>query len=108
MSEENNPAPTKSSAEVAEHHRAYWRSNIRLVLILLAVWFLFGCVLSILLVDKLNEFSIGGFPLGFWISQQGTIVAFIVLVFIYAKQLQKLDREHGVEDEGVDELPKEH
>lgn len=112
MAEENKPAEADSVPDmsdlVEEKHRAYWRANIRLVLILLAVWFVVGCVLSILMVDKLNAFSIGGFPLGFWFSQQGTIVVFIVLIYIYARRLQKLDREYEVEDEGLSELPKDH
>jgi putative solute:sodium symporter small subunit len=104
----DSPSPAVSAGEVDENHKKYWQSNIRLVLILLAVWFLFGCVLSILLVDKLNQFSIGGFPLGFWVSQQGTIVVFIILVFIYAYLLQKLDRKHGVEDDGESEVLGDH
>jgi putative solute:sodium symporter small subunit len=102
---ESSPDPAVS---VDSRHRAYWRANIRLVLILLTVWFVVGCVLSILLVDQLNRVSLGGFPLGFWFSQQGTIVVFIVLVYIYAARLQKLDRQHDVEDDGLSELPKDH
>ena len=112
MADEIKPASSDSdpdlSSQVQENHRAYWRANIRLVLILLAVWFIVGCVLSILLVDQLNRISVGGFPVGFWFSQQGTIIVFIVLVYIYAARLQKLDREFGVEDDGTGEAPKEH
>ena len=74
-------------------HQAYWRANILLVLCLLAVWFLFSCVLSIFLVELLNEIKIGGFPLGFWIAQQGSTVAFIILILIYALRMRKLDRK---------------
>tara|TARA_Y100001934_G_scaffold277352_1_gene375929 strand:+ start:3894 stop:4235 length:342 start_codon:yes stop_codon:yes gene_type:complete len=98
-------APAESKpGEVSENHKKYWQKNIKLVLWLLVVWFLFGCVLSILFVEELNKFSIGGFPLGFWISQQGTILVFIGLIFIYAKSLQKLDKEFGVEDDGSDTM----
>lgn len=109
--DDKSPNPSSSpsqSTEIDENHKAYWRANIRLVLVLLVVWFLFGCVFSILMVDKLNEIKFAGFKLGFWVSQQGTILVFIGLVFTYAFLLQKLDRQHGVEDEGQDELPQDH
>ncbi|MBL6764566.1 MAG: DUF4212 domain-containing protein [Verrucomicrobiae bacterium] len=112
MAEEKIPATVESdsdlSALVQENHRAYWKANIRLVLILLAIWFVVGCVLSILLVDQLNKFTVAGFPVGFWFSQQGSILIFIVLVYIYASRLQKLDREFGVEDDGAGAPPIEH
>lgn len=102
------PPASSQSTEATENHKAYWKANIRLVLFLLVIWFLFGCVFSILMVDNLNQVTFGGFKLGFWISQQGTILVFIGLIFTYAFLLQKLDRKHGVEDEGHDELPEDH
>jgi len=106
------PAPSgpgeTTPDSITDQHQEYWRRNIRLVLILLSVWFLFGCVLSILLVDQLNQITFKGFKLGFWISQQGTILVFIALIFIYARSMQKLDREYGVEDEGGDEVLGDH
>ena len=104
----DSPSSPSGSGEISEKHKEYWQKNIRLVLILLGVWFLFGGVLSILLVDELNKITFAGFKLGFWISQQGTIVVFIALIFIYARSLQKLDREYGVEDEGGDEVMEDH
>jgi len=84
-------------------HKAYWRSNLRLVAILLAIWFLFGCVFSIFLVEPLNRVRMGGFPLGFWIAQQGTIVVFILLVLTYCLSMKRLDHRFGVhEEEGTD------
>ncbi len=107
--DENDSKPAAaSSSEVSENHKKYWQANIRLVLILLCIWFLFGCVFSILLVDKLNEVRMGGFKLGFWMSQQGTILVFIGLIFTYAFCLQKLDREHGVEDDGEGPVMEDH
>lgn len=108
MSEEEkqspgDAAPQPATGEISEAHKKYWQKNIRLVLSLLVVWFLFSCVLSILAVESLNKIMLGGFPLGFWIAQQGTIVVFIVLVLIYAFRMRQLDREFGVEDEGNDE-----
>lgn len=75
-------------------HQAYWRANIKLVLALMAVWFLFSSVLSIFLVEQLNEIKVGGFPLGFWIAQQGSTYVFILLILIYALRMRKLDRQY--------------
>lgn len=81
------------------NHRRYWLANLRLVAILLCVWFVvsFGC--GILLVDVLNQIQIGGFKLGFWFAQQGSIVVFVVLIFVYAALANRLDREYDVDEE---------
>ena len=68
----------------------YWKTNLKLVGALLGVWFLFGCVLSIWLVEPLNNL-VEGFPLGFWIAQQGSIYVFIILILIYALKMNRLD-----------------
>jgi putative solute:sodium symporter small subunit len=64
---------------------------------LLAVWFIVPFGLGIVFVEPLNEFYLGGFPLGFWFAQQGAIYVFMVLVLIYAVMMRRLDRDHGVE-----------
>ena len=76
---------------------AYWRANLRLMAKLLAVWFTVSFGLGILLVEPLNRFSLGGFPLGFWFAQQGSIYVFVVLVFIYARRMDRLDKDHHVD-----------
>ena len=73
----------------------YWRANIRVVLTLMGLWFLFGCVLSIFAVDTLNTFKLGGFPFGFWMAQQGTTIAFIVIVFCYVFIMKRLDERYA-------------
>lgn len=78
---------------------AYWKANIRLLSICLAIWFLVSYVFGIILVDVLNQFHIGGYPLGFWFAQQGSIYIFVILIFVYAKQMNKLDREHNVHED---------
>ena len=80
-------------------HRQYWIANLRLVGILLTIWFVvsFGC--GILLVDFLNQIQIGGFKLGFWFAQQGSIVVFVVLIFVYAALANRLDRIHDVDED---------
>ena len=81
----------------AEDKRAYWRANLSLMAKLLTVRFVFSYGLGILPVEPLNNFHIGGFPLGFWFAQQGSIYVFIVLIFIYARVMDRLDRDHGVD-----------
>ena len=77
----------------------YWKRNLRLVAILLAIWFLVSYVFGILLVDQLNAISIGGYRLGFWFAQQGSIYIFVVLIFFYAWRMTKLDREFDVHED---------
>ncbi len=81
------------SAPRLRAHRRYWRSNLFLVAALLIVWFLVSCVLGIFLVKPLNKVHLGGFPLGFWIAQQGSIFVFIGLIFIYAWRMDRLDKD---------------
>ena len=78
---------------------AYWKENLRLMFWLSLVWFVvsYGC--GILFVDELNTVRLGGFKLGFWFAQQGSIYVFVALVFIYARMMDKLDRKYGVNDE---------
>jgi len=71
----------------------YWKSNIKYVSILLSVWFTVSYGFGILLVEQLNQFQIGGFPLGFWFSQQGSIYIFVILIFIYIYLMNKLDKK---------------
>lgn len=77
-----------------EHALAYWKANIRIVLSLLLVWFFisFGC--GILFVDALDTIRFGGFKLGFWIAQQGSIFVFVILIFIYIYLMDKLDAKY--------------
>ncbi len=84
------------STKRSDRHRQYWRANIRLIVVLLTVWAAvsFGC--SILFVEQLNAFTIGQLPLGFWFAQQGAIYVFVILVFVYAWSMDRLDRKFGV------------
>ena len=76
----------------------YWRANIRLVLGCMVVWFVVSFGLGIMLVEPLNNIRLGGFKLGFWFAQQGSIYVFVALIFFYAWRMSKLDRDHGVEE----------
>lgn len=79
--------------------KAYWRANVKLLLTLLAIWFLVSFGAGILFVDQLNQIQLGGFPLGFWFAQQGSIYVFVVLIFIYAHRMKALERRFGVDDD---------
>lgn len=78
--------------------KAYWKRNLRILLILLLIWFLvsYGC--GILFAETLNKFKLGGFPLGFWFAQQGAIYVFTILIFVYVYLMNKLDREFDVDE----------
>jgi putative solute:sodium symporter small subunit len=82
-----------------ERAKAYWRRNIALVTKLLVVWFVVSFGGGILLVEQLNTIRIGGYKLGFWFAQQGSIYVFVALIFYYAKRMAALDHEFGVDDE---------
>ena len=75
----------------------YWRRNVALMASLLAVWAAAGLGAGILFADALNAFRIGGFPLGFWFAQQGSILVFVVLILVYALVMGRLDRAHHAE-----------
>ena len=81
---------------------AYWRANVRLVLLLLAVWFAVSFGAGILFVDVLDRFTLPGteVPLGFWFAQQGSIYVFVALIFIYVVRMNRMDREYGVDEGG--------
>jgi len=89
-----------------QRRRDYWRGNLRIMAWLLAVWFLvsYGC--GILFVDALNKISLGGFQFGFWMAQQGSIYVFVVLIFVYVRLMNKLDKKYGFDKESEPETEK--
>ncbi len=78
---------------------AYWSANIRVIFICLAIWAVVSYGFGILLRPVLSSIPVGGSDLGFWFAQQGSIVIFIALIFYYAIYMNKIDREHGVDEE---------
>ncbi|MCH2021990.1 MAG: DUF4212 domain-containing protein [Saprospiraceae bacterium] len=78
--------------------KAYWKENVKYLFILLSIWFLVSFVFGILLVDQLNVIKIGGFKLGFWFAQQGSIYFFVVLIFVYVRLMNRLDKKYGVDE----------
>ena len=79
--------------------RGYWRANLRVMAVLLAIWFTVSYGLGVLLVEPLNSIRIGGFPLGFWFSQQGSIYVFVILIFVYVRLMTNLDKKYHVEED---------
>lgn len=77
----------------------YWKENLRLVSILLAIWFAVSFLFGIILVDALNTIRVGGVGLGFWFAQQGSIYTFLVLIFVYTKKMNALDRKYNVHED---------
>lgn len=76
----------------------YWKRNLRILAVLLTIWFVVSYGFGILLVDQLNSIRIGGFKLGFWFAQQGSIYVFIGLIFYYVYAMNKLDKEFDVDE----------
>jgi putative solute:sodium symporter small subunit len=92
------PTDGDEPAEDLSWRQEYWRRNVRLMVILLSIWFFVSFVLGILLAEPLNEIVIGGFGVGFWFAQQGSIIVFVVLIAVYALRMDKLDEEFGVDE----------
>lgn len=78
--------------------QAYWNATLKLLAKILVIWFLVSFGAGILFADLLNNISLGGYPLGFWFAQQGSIYIFIALIFYYAKKMDAIDREHDVHE----------
>jgi len=95
------PKPVRLSPEVQASLRCYWRSNVKLMVVLLLVWAVVGLGCGVLFADALNAFQIGGYPVGFWFAQQGSIVIFVLLILIYAMSLNGLDAKHHAEIESL-------
>lgn len=77
----------------------YWKANLRLMALCLTIWFVVSFVFGIVLVEPLNAIRMGGYKLGFWFAQQGSIYTFVILVFFYASQMNKLDKKYNVHED---------
>ncbi|MEE2604992.1 MAG: DUF4212 domain-containing protein [Bacteroidota bacterium] len=73
---------------------AYWKKNLKYLVILLSIWFSVSFGFGILLVDELNQIQFFGFKLGFWFAQQGSIYVFVILIFVYIYLMNKLDKNY--------------
>lgn len=77
---------------------AYWKENLRYLIILLFIWFAVSYGAGILFKDALDSFQIGGFKIGFWFAQQGSIYVFVLLIFVYVRLMNKLDKKYGYDE----------
>ncbi len=84
--------------------KAYWTKNLTYVGILLSIWFIVSYGFGIIFVEKLNAVRIGGFKLGFWFAQQGSIYVFVVLIFVYVRLMNRLDRAFGVDEQEEEDV----
>jgi len=79
--------------------KAYWKSNLRYLAVLLLIWFAVSYGAGILFREELNSIRLGGFKLGFWFAQQGSIYVFVVLIFVYVRLMNRLDKKYGFDEE---------
>lgn len=82
-----------------EELEGYWRENLKYVAILLSIWFIVSFGFGILLVEPLNSIRLGGFKLGFWFAQQGSIYVFVILIFVYVWLMNRLDKKYDVHED---------
>ncbi|MDV7105485.1 DUF4212 domain-containing protein [Vibrio sp. TH_r3] len=87
------------SFESSDHAQAYWKENLTIMGSLLAIWFIVSYGAGILFVDALDTIQIGGFKLGFWFAQQGSIYTFVVLIFVYVARMNALDKKYNVQED---------
>ena len=80
------------------HLKKYWKTNLKYLGILLTVWFIVSYLFGIILVNELNTIHLGGFKLGFWFAQQGSIYVFVILIFVYIKLMNKLDKKYDLNE----------
>lgn len=78
--------------------KQYWKSNLKYLALLLSVWFVVSFLFGIVFAESLNQFHLGGFPLGFWFAQQGSIFCFVLLIFVYVYLMNRLDKKHNVDE----------
>lgn len=78
--------------------KAYWQANLKLMVVLLVIWFSISYLAGIVFVEQLNAIRIGGYKLGFWFAQQGAMYGFVVIIFYYSHRMSVLDRKFGVSE----------
>ena len=82
-----------------ENLKKYWKENLSYLFILLSIWFIVSYGLGILFAEELNQIRIGGFKLGFWFAQQGSIYVFVIIIFVYVRLMNKLDKKYNVDED---------
>jgi putative solute:sodium symporter small subunit len=100
MSDDSLDTPEREPAgpETSANEKAYWSQNIRLLWTLMTIWFVVSFGAGILFRDFLDQFAIGGYPLGFWFAQQGAIYFFILLIIFYSVRMKQIERQYDLDD----------
>lgn len=93
----DTPAPPPNDPEVQAALDRYWKTNLTVMAVLLTVWAIVGLGCGVLIADWLNQFKLGGYPLGFWFAQQGSIITFVLIILTYCLLLNRLDKKHHEE-----------
>lgn len=96
--EASNQTTESDSTPAQSDLKEYWRRNLKLIAGLFVIWFIVSFLFGIILAEPLSNVYIGNIPVPFWFAQQGSIIVFVIIIFVYARQMNKLDREFGVED----------
>ena len=86
---------------MSQDDNKYWQENIRILTILLSIWFVVSFLMSVIFVDQLDAIRIGGFKFGFWMAQQGSIYIYVILIFVYLKMMDNLDRKYHHEENEI-------
>ena len=89
----------KPQKQAADKEPRYWKTNLRYLAIRLSIWFSASFGAGILFRESLDAFEIGGFPLGFWFAQQGSIYVFVILIFVYVRWMNRLDNQYGFDED---------
>ncbi len=85
------------SIHATKELQSYWKENLFYIAVLLSIWFVVSYVCGILMVNQLDAYTIGGFPLGFWFANQGSLVTFVALIWVYVWLMDRLDIKYNVQ-----------
>ena len=83
---------------ITNNSKTYWKTNLKYLAILVLIWFIVSFLFGIILAETVNQFKIGGFPLGFWFAHQGAIYTFVILIFVYVYLMNRLDKKFDVDE----------
>ena len=95
----DKPTASEPGMTTDDAQRSYWRANIRLLVSLMTIWFAVSFGAGILFREFLDQWSIGGYPLGFWFAQQGSIYVFIALIFFYSWRIHRIEQRYSLDDD---------
>lgn len=98
MASEDNAEDQAQAEQLEQNKKAYWSANIKLLSILMAIWFIISFGAGIIFRPFLDQFMLGGYPLGFWFAQQGSIYGFILLILVYIIRMRKIERQYDLDD----------